>query len=96
MCLRKEYVTRNRVRMFSRRARRYMIAYFLLAIKGDAVFSDDEEITKTNGVMGSKNKATPIKIEKLIILQKNHWCAFDVDNGFMGQMINGVDTTFVQ
>ncbi len=97
MCLRKEHVTRNRVRMFSRRARQYMITYYLHAIKGDAVFSDGEdEITKMNGVMGRENKATPIKIEKLIRLQKNHGCAFDFDNGFMRQMIDGVDTTLVQ
>jgi hypothetical protein len=96
MCLQKEYVTRNRVRMFSRRARQYIIAYYLLAIKEDAVFSDEEEITKINGVMGSKNKATPINIKKLTTLQKNHWCTLDFNNGFMCQMIDGVDTTFVQ
>ncbi len=73
-----------------------MIAYYLLAIKGDAVFSDDKEIMKINGVMGIENKATPTKIEKLIRLQKNHRCAFDFDNGFMRRMIDGVDTTFVQ
>jgi hypothetical protein len=69
---------------------------YLLTIKGDAVFSDDEEIMKINGVMGIESKATPTKIEKLIRLQKNHGCAFDLDNGFMHRMIDGVDTTFVQ
>ncbi len=55
LCLRKEYLTRKRVRMFSRQARQYMIAYYHLAIKGGAVFLDEDESKKINGVMGSEN-----------------------------------------
>jgi hypothetical protein len=93
VCLGRDYVTLlERVRKFSRRARRYMVAYYLLGTKGNEVFNDDEEMAKLND---TGNRATPIKIEKLVKLQKAHRCAFDFDRGFIRHMEDGVDTTYI-
>ena len=60
-----------------------MIAYYLLEAKGDAAIGDEEFVTRVNSDMGDANKATPIKIEKLVKLQKQHRCAFESDRGFV-------------
>jgi hypothetical protein len=40
-------------------------------------------IPQINANRGSSNKATRIKIEKLVKMQKNHRCAWDFDNVFI-------------
>jgi hypothetical protein len=84
-CMSRDYITTKRVGMFSRRARRYMVAYYLLSTVGDSIFDDatSKFIAQINADKGSCNKATPIKIEKLVKMQKNHRCAWDFDTGFI-------------
>jgi hypothetical protein len=90
-CLNRDHVTTELVQKFSRRARRYMIAYQLLEVHGDKVFANEEEIACVNNQYGDcQDKATPIKIEKLTKMVKCHPSAGDFDKGFINRMFNEI------
>jgi hypothetical protein len=92
-CLNRDHVTTELVQKFSRRARRYMIAYQLLEVHGDKVFANEEEIACVNNQYGDcQDKATPIKIEKLTKMVKCHPSAGDFDKGFINRMFNEIYT----
>ena len=72
-CVSQNEITKAMVRLFSRRARRYMVAYYKLThslVEGD-------EFVDTS--------ATPVKVEKIIKACKTHCCAMDFDAKFIAQ-----------
>ena len=70
-----EHISLNRVRLFSKRARSYMNAYYKLAhglVEGNEFEDGDESLT-------------PVKIEKLVKACKMHRCAIDFDAKFIAE-----------
>jgi hypothetical protein len=77
-----EIITVERVRRFSRRARRYMMAYLALSLGfsvADASVNIDDDM-----------RATPLKLEKLIKAHKNHRCAMDFDCRFIAGELSDI------
>jgi hypothetical protein len=76
-CISEEYLTRERVRKFSRRARQYILAY-------QALHSQEEEQQQPSS---TTHQITPMKIESLVKDFKTHRCALDFDKGFIKTVI---------
>jgi hypothetical protein len=74
-CLSREKVlTGERIRLFSRRARAYICAYYKLWL--------DRQNTTTLQGKAHDSASDPVSIEKLVKRFKTHRCALDFDHGF--------------
>jgi hypothetical protein len=82
-CISRDYIDLAACRKFSRRARQYMVAY--KAIADGASLGDIEDGT-SSADMG--DRATPIKVQKIIQACKNHRCAMDFDHKFIVSVSN--------
>jgi hypothetical protein len=77
-CTSTKHITQELVRKFSRRARRYMLAYYKLACG----LAEDEPSETT------ESKFVPIKIEKIVQNCKTHRCAMDFDAKFIANHLS--------
>jgi len=73
-CFSRQVVTTERVRMFSQRARAYILAYHKIR---------QEQLTDSSSTVDSDNTtASPVNVEKLLKKFKTHRCAMDFDSSF--------------
>ena len=79
LCLSANVLTKERVRKFSRRARQYIQAYYILHFGGESEQETLETINKTS----EAHMITPMKIENLAKEFKTHRCALDFDKNFI-------------
>jgi hypothetical protein len=70
-CFSREVLTIERVRLFSQRARAYMLAYQMLR-------QEQEE----EGVSSTDTSSCPVNVEKILKKFKSHRCAMDFDKAF--------------
>jgi hypothetical protein len=73
-CFSREIITVERVRLFSQRARAYMLAYQVLREEKEQGLSSTE--------VDIKNTSCPINVEKILKKFKTHRCAMDFDKAF--------------
>jgi hypothetical protein len=73
-CFSREIITVERVRLFSQRARAYMLAYQMLREQKEQELSLAE--------VDVKNTSCPVNVEKILKKFKTHRCAMDFDNAF--------------
>jgi hypothetical protein len=71
-CISRENVATKIVRMASRRARQYLIAY--KALEANVSLEEIEKMSSTGGL-----SATPVKLKKIKAVFWTHWCAMDFD-----------------
>ena len=89
-CLSRDYLTKERVRTNSRRAREYMVAYFILSLKETLKeTSNSPQATNSNqsAVNISLEELQPCavsaqKIEQMKQKVRTHRAAFDFDKSF--------------
>jgi hypothetical protein len=73
-CFSRDIVTTERIRMFSQRARAYILAYHKIR---------QEQLTDSSSTSDSDNTtASPVNVEKLLKKFKTHRCAMDFDSNF--------------
>jgi hypothetical protein len=73
-CFSRQVVTTERVRMFSQRARAYILAYHTIR---------QEQLTDSSSTSDPDNTtASPVNVEKLLKKFKTHRCAMDFDSSF--------------
>jgi hypothetical protein len=72
-CFSREILTIERVRLFSQRARAYMLAYQMLREEEQGLSLTDVDV---------KNTSCPVNVEKILKKFKTHRCAMDFDNAF--------------
>ena len=74
-CFSRNVVTSERVRMFSQRARAYMLAYYKIR---------QQQLTNMSPTTSDFDEtiATPVKVEKVLKEFKTHRCAMDFDSNF--------------
>ena len=72
-CFSRALVTAERVRMFSKRARAYILAYHMIR---------QEQLTDSDSTTDFDSNATPVNVEKLLKRFKTHRCAMDFDSSF--------------
>jgi hypothetical protein len=67
-----------------------MVAYHLLSKEGKDGLELDFKCPKTKDHIASMGDlSTPIKIEQLVKMVKNHRCAFDFDKKFISRIVDG-------
>jgi hypothetical protein len=81
----RNHITTERVQMFSRRARRYITAYYVL---GQMQEGNIECTDSDDGNFDSSSQILPTKIEQMVKKFKTHRCAMDFDHGFMQSIYN--------
>ena len=74
----RDVLTQTRIRLFSRRARQYILAYYAIQQASDVANS-----TMIADTTASQQQITQVKIEQLIKEFKTHRCAMDFDNSFI-------------
>jgi hypothetical protein len=74
-CFSREVITIDRVRLFSQRARAYMLAYQLLR-------EEEQGLLVTDVDVDVKSTSCPVNVEKILKKFKTHRCAMDFDNAF--------------
>jgi hypothetical protein len=90
MCLWRECIATDRIRLFSRRARRHMVACHLLSKERKDGLELDFACPKAKDHIASMGDlSAPIKIEQLVKMVKNHRCAFDFDKKFISRIVDG-------
>jgi len=88
-CFSRQVVTTERVRLFSQRARAYILAYHKIR---------QEQLTSST-TTDSDNTASPVNEEKLLKRFKTHRCAMDFDSSFCkavfhsGETVSGAATS---
>jgi hypothetical protein len=74
-CFSRDVVTAERIRLFSQRARAYMLAYHKIW--------QQQQLTTTSPTSDFDNTtASPVKVEKMLKEFKTHRCAMDFDSSF--------------
>jgi hypothetical protein len=86
MCVSQQVLTVARVRLFSKRARRYIMAYHTM----HNVHIHDERPMETKEPKDLL-AVTPMLIEKMVKTFKTHRCAMDFDHGFIQSIIKTDD-----
>jgi hypothetical protein len=81
-CFTREVITTERVRMFSQRARAYILAYHMLR---------QEQLTGSSSSSLGNAAASPVKVEKLLKKFKTHRCAMDFDSAFCSAVFRSDD-----
>jgi hypothetical protein len=84
-CFTREVITIERVRLFSQRARAYMLAYQYLRDeeqKGLALSPTDVDV---------KSTFCPVKVDKVLKMFKTHRCAMDFDKAFCKKIFTKSD-----
>jgi hypothetical protein len=81
-CFTREVITTERVRMFSQRARAYILAYHMLR---------QEQLTGSSSSSLGSAAASPVKVEKLLKKFKTHRCAMDFDSAFCSAVFRSDD-----
>ncbi len=71
-------LTQTRIRLFSRRACQYILAYYTLQQTSDVANSMINADTT-----GLQHQITQVKIEQLVKEFKTHRCAMDFDSSFI-------------
>lgn len=90
-CIGRQTITTDFVRNASRRARQYMLAYKALKEGGDVLKqfleremkNQDSKYKQDSNNNNKVDRATPIKLEKLLTVFKSHRCAMDFDHKFI-------------
>ena len=80
-CFSRQVVTTERVRMFSQRARAYILAYHKIR---------QEQLT-LSPTTDSDGTASPVNVEKLLKRFKTHRCAMDFDSSFCKAVFHSDD-----
>jgi hypothetical protein len=89
-CMSQEYITKDKVRRFSRRAQRYMLAYYILAmgVVGEVGGDDTNDNTADHEDENHEDKRRRqfcLMVEKLLAACKTHRCAMDFDTKFIAE-----------
>jgi hypothetical protein len=79
----KDVLRKERVRLFSKRAREYICAYIVLS-QEEGKQNEDDAVNHC--------AAVPVKIEQLTKDFKMHRCALDFDKGFINMVITATRT----
>ena len=77
----RDVLTRERIRLFSKRAREYICAYLVLSQEASARNDNNSDAAVDSFA------AIPVKIEELAKDFKTHRCALDFDKGFIKAVI---------
>jgi hypothetical protein len=72
-CFSRQVITAERVRMFSQRARAYILAYHKIR---------QEQLTDSESTTNLDSTASPVNVGKLLKRFKTHRCAMDFDSTF--------------
>ena len=72
-CFSREVITTERVRLFSQRARAYILSYHKIR---------QEQLTESSSTTDLDGAVSPVKVEKLLKRFKTHRCAMDFDSAF--------------
>ena len=72
-CFSREVITTERVRLFSQRARAYILSYHEIR---------QEQLTESSSTTDLVCAVSPVKVEKLLKRFKTHRCAMDFDSAF--------------
>ena len=86
MCVSQQVLTKDRVRQFSKHARRYTMSYHTM----HNIQMDEQRPTETNEPQDPL-AVTPMMIEKMVKTFKTHRCAMDFDHGFIRSIIKTDD-----
>jgi len=84
-CFAREVITTERVRLFSRRARAYILAYH--KIRQDQLTGSSSSSLD----LDSSAAASPVNVEKLLKKFKTHRCAMDFDSAFCSAIFKSDD-----
>ena len=82
-CFSRDIVTTERVRLFSQRARAYILAY--------AMMRHEQTSTSSTNKVDLNSTASPVTVEKIIRKFKTHRCAMDFDSAFCKAVFLGDD-----
>jgi hypothetical protein len=84
-CFSRDILIIERVRMFSQRARAYILAYHMI---------QQEQLTDSASTMTDLNSTvSPVKVEKVLKTFKTHRCAKDFDSAFCRAVFNGENSS---
>jgi hypothetical protein len=72
-CFSRDILTVDRIRLFSQRARAYMLAYQMLR-------QEEEQGLSSSDIHGTSS--CPVNVEKILKKFKSHRCAMDFDSAF--------------
>lgn len=81
-CFTRDVVTIERVRLFSQRARAYMLAYQFLREEEQGLALSPTDV---------KSTSCPVKVEKIVKQFKTHRCAMDFDKAFCKKIFRKSD-----
>ena len=83
-CFSRDIITIERVRLFSQRARAYMLAYQMLQ-------EEEQGLALSLTGMDVKSTSCPVKVEKILKKFKTHRCAMDFDKAFCKKIFTKSD-----
>ena len=81
-CISENVLTKTRIRHFSRRARQYICAYFMIWTQTIEGREQQQQVEGALGAAMTHSSADPVSIEKLVKRFKTHRCALDFDTSF--------------
>lgn len=97
-CLSKNVLSIERIRKFSRRARRYILSYYVFENMNELEkTNDDDQLREISSFIKAEGEnITPQLIERMVKAFKAHRCALDFDRGFLTGVIRKDDNAIVK